>query len=136
MPDKCSNCERVIGNLEQPFVWNEHVVCAECYNRLNSPRPVEPPAEARLFLCEGAMVTTKRVAWSDGQMQLNQILSVGAERRLFSFSMNVYLTDLVQRRSTIILSSADIARDFIAALVRANGSIQIEREQWAFFVSW
>lgn len=31
---KCDNCERVIGNLETPFVHEGHVVCAECWSRL------------------------------------------------------------------------------------------------------
>ena len=35
--EKCGNCERVIGKLETPFVFKEHVVCPECYTRLSTP---------------------------------------------------------------------------------------------------
>ncbi len=32
--ENCKNCERSIGRLEQVCVFNEHVVCKECYERL------------------------------------------------------------------------------------------------------
>jgi hypothetical protein len=32
--EQCSNCGRVIGNLETPNIWQQHVVCAECHERL------------------------------------------------------------------------------------------------------
>ena len=31
----CENCEKNIGKLEEEFKFNEHVVCAECYKKLN-----------------------------------------------------------------------------------------------------
>ncbi len=32
--ENCKNCERTIGRLEQACVFNGHVVCKECYERL------------------------------------------------------------------------------------------------------
>lgn len=40
--ERCANCERQIGNLETPYLWQERVVCAECHSRL-SPAKVMPP---------------------------------------------------------------------------------------------
>jgi hypothetical protein len=34
--EKCANCDRVIGKLETPQVWQDQIVCAECYGRLSS----------------------------------------------------------------------------------------------------
>lgn len=36
--ETCDNCGRVIGKLETPYVHGEHVVCADCYQRLH-PQP-------------------------------------------------------------------------------------------------
>jgi hypothetical protein len=48
--ETCSNCDRVIGRLEQAFTWQNHIVCQECYNRLSNLAPkvtkvemVQPP---------------------------------------------------------------------------------------------
>lgn len=32
--ERCDNCGRTIGRLESPHVWQNHVVCAECAERL------------------------------------------------------------------------------------------------------
>ena len=40
---KCNNCERIIGKMETPRVWQQQTVCAECYARLEAaakPTPV------------------------------------------------------------------------------------------------
>lgn len=37
----CANCDRAIGRLETPMVWQESIVCAECFNRLG-----QSPAQA------------------------------------------------------------------------------------------
>jgi DNA-directed RNA polymerase subunit RPC12/RpoP len=31
---KCENCEKNIGNIEEKFTFNEHIVCAECHKKL------------------------------------------------------------------------------------------------------
>lgn len=36
--ETCQNCERVIGKLETPSVWKDHIVCAECYAKLAKQR--------------------------------------------------------------------------------------------------
>ena len=33
--EKCSQCGRVIINAETPFVWQEAVICKECFERQN-----------------------------------------------------------------------------------------------------
>lgn len=46
--ERCANCERQIGNLETPHVWNDRSVCPECFVRLESstsqPNDVDAPA--------------------------------------------------------------------------------------------
>jgi hypothetical protein len=32
--ETCVNCRRIIGQLEQAYLWKEHTVCTECYERL------------------------------------------------------------------------------------------------------
>jgi hypothetical protein len=46
--ETCRNCNRPIGNLETPHVWNGHVVCAACRNALEAgvPRAVPPPTSS------------------------------------------------------------------------------------------
>lgn len=34
--ENCANCERIIGNLEKSYSFNEHVVCSDCYDRLTA----------------------------------------------------------------------------------------------------
>lgn len=34
MPETCANCGGAIGNLETPRVWNDHVVCVACHEKL------------------------------------------------------------------------------------------------------
>ena len=60
--EKCNNCERVIGNLERPYVFRDQVGCVECWDRLDAqarafaalstpPKPIEDPpkpAEGRV----------------------------------------------------------------------------------------
>jgi hypothetical protein len=40
--EKCSNCERPIGNLEPVFIVNDAVVCDACHQRLRPPPPPPP----------------------------------------------------------------------------------------------
>ena len=51
--EKCHNCDRAIGRMEQAYLWQEKVVCAACYARLSAPalpqpacpRPPQPPPQ-------------------------------------------------------------------------------------------
>lgn len=38
--ERCANCERAIGRLETPHVWQEQIVCSDCYKRLSPTGPV------------------------------------------------------------------------------------------------
>jgi hypothetical protein len=45
--ETCANCERIIGKLETPHLWKEHVVCAQCHAVLSStPAETAPYPEA------------------------------------------------------------------------------------------
>ena len=35
--EKCSNCSRLIGNLETPYVYQNNVVCSKCSDILQPP---------------------------------------------------------------------------------------------------
>jgi len=49
-PETCFNCRRVIGRLEQAYLWAGNIVCEECYHRLSASvasDASESPASAR-----------------------------------------------------------------------------------------
>lgn len=52
--DKCENCGNVIGALETPSAWKDHVVCRSCHDRLSMTSVVsnEPLAPSRTALPE------------------------------------------------------------------------------------
>lgn len=43
----CENCGRQIGRLEPLQVWDNHLVCPECNDKLSSPKPAIKPARTR-----------------------------------------------------------------------------------------
>ena len=55
----CKNCCRTIGKLEQPCIWQGHVVCQECRKRLegSSPSPHYQKRESKGFI-KGVLATT------------------------------------------------------------------------------
>ena len=40
----CANCDREIGKLEKAYVYEDNVVCLECYNRLKKQESCSSPA--------------------------------------------------------------------------------------------
>ena len=36
--EKCANCGRAIGKLEKSYLFEDHVVCGECHQRLKSQK--------------------------------------------------------------------------------------------------
>jgi hypothetical protein len=40
--ETCKNCKRIIGELEQAYAWQNHILCKECYTRLSSPTLSSP----------------------------------------------------------------------------------------------
>jgi uncharacterized membrane-anchored protein len=44
--ENCQNCGRPIGNLETPHVFQEHIVCPTCYERLKPTIAYASPAPA------------------------------------------------------------------------------------------
>lgn len=41
--EQCANCGQTIGRLETPCVYEDQIVCAECYARLGSIREYAAP---------------------------------------------------------------------------------------------
>lgn len=50
----CANCNHPIGNLEQCFQWQSHIVCARCIHLLPQAPPTRaaPPAVPRVQTIE------------------------------------------------------------------------------------
>ncbi|MFZ0034688.1 MAG: type II secretion system protein GspG [Sedimentisphaerales bacterium] len=40
--ETCKNCKRIIGELEQAYTWQSHILCKECYARLSNPTVAQP----------------------------------------------------------------------------------------------
>ena len=34
--ETCENCERIIGKIEQAYIYNNKIICKECYTRLHN----------------------------------------------------------------------------------------------------
>jgi hypothetical protein len=41
--EKCENCGTVIGKLETPSLWKNHVVCEACYEKLSKRKSISAP---------------------------------------------------------------------------------------------
>lgn len=46
MVKTCANCKRLVGDLEVARPWNEHVVCAECFTRLQAAATPPTPTQS------------------------------------------------------------------------------------------
>jgi len=44
-PETCENCGREIGKLEKAYLWQDHVVCADCHARLAAQSAETPPPQ-------------------------------------------------------------------------------------------
>ena len=53
--ETCSNCERAIGNLETPHIFNGHVVCAQCDTRLRANAPQRIDTQIKPVTVENAV---------------------------------------------------------------------------------
>jgi general secretion pathway protein G len=40
--ETCGNCKRIIGELEQAYTWQNHILCKECYARLSNSTVTQP----------------------------------------------------------------------------------------------
>ncbi|MCK4850671.1 MAG: hypothetical protein KAT11_04925 [Phycisphaerae bacterium] len=47
--ETCANCQRLIGALEEAFVWKDNIVCRECYKKL-SPAEKSIPLDTLALL--------------------------------------------------------------------------------------
>ena len=43
--ETCANCGDVVGQLETPMVWHDHVVCARCHAKLAASNRAAPAVE-------------------------------------------------------------------------------------------
>jgi len=57
----CANCDREIGHLERGYVYENNVVCLECYNRLTAQSPYVPPGSVDSASHEVAFPITTRL---------------------------------------------------------------------------
>jgi hypothetical protein len=67
--EKCQNCERPIGNLETPMLWEDAVVCAECHSKLSTKpsRPSELRSIGRdCVACNTKLDDGEGYPWGDG----------------------------------------------------------------------
>lgn len=59
----CSACRRVIGSLEQPYLWNEQIVCFGCHRDLSQGAATNQATLAeRVFLNDESVSVTRTVA--------------------------------------------------------------------------
>jgi hypothetical protein len=152
--ERCENCQRIIGDLETPMLYCDHVVCRECREQLivaEQPDPngeedagfhVELPPPPRpepeiLFHEDRIWVTSEEVV-GPRCYRLEELHAVRPEEHIFGKGMTVYLRDLVGETYGFEFKTHDSARRFIAAIVEARGSIIIEREQvsWGLWWGW
>ena len=46
--ETCENCKRIIGELEQAYTWQSHILCKECYAKVSNPTVAQPiPVDVR-----------------------------------------------------------------------------------------
>ncbi|MDD5011614.1 MAG: type II secretion system major pseudopilin GspG [Phycisphaerae bacterium] len=41
--ETCENCKRIIGELEQAYTWQSHILCKECHARLSNSTVTQSP---------------------------------------------------------------------------------------------
>lgn len=67
MHETCSNCQVTIGKLETAYIWQQNVVCSNCYRRLsvrsqidrdtrNSPPVAATPSNANGLRTAGGII--------------------------------------------------------------------------------
>jgi hypothetical protein len=100
----------------------------------SSSAPVATPPSA-LFASDGIQVTRTHVLWNNRRLAIDEIFSVRTERRFFG-GIAVYLTDLIQSSYCLKFNNDDGARRFVATLAKIKGNLNIEREQFFWFVWW
>jgi ribosomal protein L37AE/L43A len=60
-PDACANCGEKFGKLETPGIWQDHLICSDCYRKL-SPKPSEQKAAPEIPLVECLLDIQRNVA--------------------------------------------------------------------------
>lgn len=147
-PDGCFNCGRRIGRLETPHLWDGHVVCYECRERLEKQLPqsantdiakstAAEPMHDITFNAEGVFVADKIVIGPELMLRASEISYVTSKSAFLMNGTWVEIFDLVERRTSIGFKSSDNASRFIAALRNANPSIRVPaKSKPQFFVFW
>ena len=75
----CANCDRKIGRLETPMLWESEVVCSDCHQVLSKAKARENG---------GFIGTASRVGISPDQSSGNALESRNAARSLSNSSIN------------------------------------------------
>jgi hypothetical protein len=56
-PESCVNCGSKIGRLETPYLWDQHIVCESCFEKLSASKAKQKPVKieyASIALAEGS----------------------------------------------------------------------------------
>ena len=57
--ETCESCKRVIGELEQAYTWQSHILCKECYARLSNPTEASTVAQRPVDVHVPAIILVK-----------------------------------------------------------------------------
>lgn len=140
--ETCENCGSVIGKLETPYIFNDSVVCSQCYQRLGSataPPPV-PAAAAPylprvLFHGEGTTVTASHISDKVRSLSVNEVVSFKSVNGWWSLGTSVHIYDVLKYCHKFIFSDSANARKFIVAVRQANPAIvAAASDDWFFFL--
>lgn len=117
----CENCGAAIGNLETPFIFGEHVVCAACYRRLaeaaRPPNPIEQHSpSARLCpLCQQPAV---KVRGLQGSGEVLTFLALFLPFMLPAIAYYVYMEGVPYCTSCAIRVSRRLSGEHVTLLQR------------------
>jgi hypothetical protein len=67
--DVCAACGRAIGPLEQPYLWDENVVCFGCHRDLSEAKEggeLQPGQTERIFFSDDRVTITRSLVLADG----------------------------------------------------------------------
>lgn len=97
--EHCANCDEAIGRLEPAHLWNDQVVCARCYRKLNGTAQVPPTAPVAPALAPPAVAPA---VWVPPSARPDP--TVAGEERVFYSDRAITIT-----RSRVIYQGETIA---------------------------
>jgi hypothetical protein len=127
--EHCQNCEHTIGKLERAFVFNNNIVCSECYaklNKINSGERLTSPDLKPSLETVKAAETNKKAE------------SVSLPLRWFYFYI-YFLLPFQMFLSLIVLIAAPLTALIIApyfALILVVFVGLYMRKLWGWYLNW